>query len=128
MSSRIPTPLDQMFECVPQAGRVALLAKSGPSLSMFKTKRVGKLMPNGKLPFTIGATLAGQSCNLNGTIQAIIRAEGMEVLDRETTSGSRGYEAQYPSVQITGLSDDAIGRIVHRIEGAIFQMANNGAG
>ena len=120
--SSIYEQLSLLFRCEHRQGWVALKMKGDIDLSTFKTERLAKLMPNGELQFTIGATLIGQSVNLNRTIQMIIAAEGLEVLMRETTSGSRGYEAPYPTISAPDVQDGSIARIVHRVEGAVLKV------
>lgn len=78
-------------------------------------------MPNGELQFSIGATALGTEHGLNTTIEAIIRSEGLPVLERATTSGSRSAEGRYPAFQAAHLDVATVVRIVHMVEGAALQ-------
>lgn len=127
MSSHILAVLKDLYICIPKQGWTALMARRDKLPSTFKTQRIGKLMPDGELQFTVGATQAGQSCKLNKTIQMIIEREGLQVLPRQTTSGSRANKAPYPTFQIEGVSREVVTRIAHRIEGAVIHSATGGA-
>ena len=107
--------LDQLLQCDQHKGWLALKAKPDFPMPVFGTRRIGKLMPNGELQFTIGATLAGQAVNLNNTIRESIEAEGVEVLARESTSGSRVHKAPYPTFDTTGVHTAIVTRIVQRV-------------
>ena len=118
---RVPEILRDVFETNVQSGWVALNTKHPNLLRGYRTRRIGKLTPDLDLQITIGATQQGQAIGLNRTIEEILRAEGLEVLDRSTTSGSRGYDAPYPTVRFGDIKHAALERVCFRIEGAAFQ-------
>lgn len=121
MTTKLQEELRATMIAKQQGGWLALFAPEHLPLRGYGTRRVAKLMPNGELQFSIGATLRGTAVGLNETITLVIRAEGLELLARESTSGSRGTEAEYPAFQTTGLPVDQVIRVLHLVQGAALQ-------
>ncbi len=112
--SLLLTILDEFFRCQHQKGWLALRAKPDLPMHKYRTRRIGKLTPAGELQFTIGATLAGQDSRLNEFIWGILEAEGVEVLTRASTSGSRDYLATYPTIDTKVVDPTVVRRIIKR--------------
>lgn len=118
MADALHKALSEVLETKQQQGWLALFARSTFPLRGYGSRRIGKLMPNGELQFSIGATALGRQRGLNETIELIIRSEGIPILDRESTSGSRNTAAHYPAFQAADLPVAQVLRIVHLVEGA----------
>jgi hypothetical protein len=92
------------------------------NLSGFGTKRIGKLVAGKEFQFTIGSRGIGKKTSLNDTIRTIIASEGLGVIEATSTNSGK---APYPAFNIAGLSEESIGRILDRVEDAIFQIQSN---
>jgi hypothetical protein len=121
MAADLVKALSDVLETKQQKGWLALFVPERFPLQGYRSRRIGKLMPDGVLQFSIGATALGVSRGLNETIQEIIRSERLTVLDCESTSGSRVSEGYYPAFQTEGLPVAQVLRIVHLVLGAALQ-------
>ena len=125
MLAALHKSLSEVLETEQQQGWLALFARPSFPLRGYGSRRIGKLMPNGELQFSIGATALGTKRRHNETIELIIRSEGVPLLDRESTSGSRNSEGHYPAFQAADLPVLQVLRIVHLVEGAALQGSGN---
>ena len=121
MSVELRKVLSTVLVAKQQQGWLALFVRERFPLRGYGSRRIGKLMPNGELQFSIGATTLGIKQGLNRTIEKIIRSEGLPVLNRETTSGSRPPAGHYPAFQTANVPVAQVLRIVHLVEGAALQ-------
>ena len=86
----------------------------------YGTRRIAKLLSNGELQFTIGATERGQRLSLNETIRELARKNGFSVLKRHSTSGSRRSHGEYPALDSNREPALAV-RVLTLVEGAALQ-------
>jgi hypothetical protein len=121
MMNKPPAELSSLFHCKQQKGWIGLFAR-GIELHGFGTRRIAKYTPLGEIEFTIGATEKVMTSNLNGTIRILISSAGLEVIERNSTSGSRNGTPEYPAFSVSGVSGAIVETIVHRVEGAILQV------
>lgn len=83
------------------------------SLRGYGTTRIAKLLPNLEIQLTIGATDRGIQLDLNRRIRQMAQADGFEVLDRKSTSGSRKGSRIYPAIAVGLNLARAIGLLIH---------------
>lgn len=115
---------DAISECYEHRdvkGWTAVMSTLGNLLRGYGSQRIAKIMPNSELQFTIGGTKIGEQINLNSTIRAIIDGIGLDVLERESTSGSRKCGGEYPAISTSGMSHRDVLRVLHLVEGAAIQ-------
>ena len=102
-------------------GWTAIMSRLGSLLCGYRSHRIAKIMPNNEIQFTIGGTRKGEEIRLNSTIRAIIESTGLEVVERESTSGSRKSGGVYPAISTTWINHHKVLRVLYLVEGAAIQ-------
>jgi len=92
----------------------------------FGTRRIGKLMPDGYVFFTVGGTKYGEDIGLNETIRTIIEIESLDVVEGRSSAGQKqhGPIGAYLGFKLAAATDAQLTRIVHRVEGAILMRSD----
>ena len=90
----------------------------------FKTKRIAKCYPDGRLFFTIGETQKGKRNQLTTTIREIIEEEQIPVIDTPTTDGRNRQNKLYVGFSLNSCYQDHIlVRIIERVNQEIVHCS-----
>jgi hypothetical protein len=109
--------LDELFNLKRRKSWITLTPARGVSLKGFQTRRVGKVVGD-ELLFTIGATSLGKHRGLNRVIREILQTESLDVIERESTSGTRQGDAVYLGCSLASVDAPTLRKIVARVVGA----------
>lgn len=112
--------LDQLARYFELQGRSGWTSVKSGIVSGYGTRRLGKVMPDGELQLTIGATTRGCQTGLNSTIRHIVRSCGFDIVERQSTSGSRKSSETYPTIRV-GKDEGGLLGVLLRVEGAAVQ-------
>ncbi len=118
-------PVLDRFQVVKRKKWVALNALPSLDTSGFKTKRIGKLLPDNTCLFTIGSTGLGTAVGLNKKIRKIITEAGAKVVKSSSTRGDGKEKPEYIGFSVEEISANSAKSIVSQVEEEIRSVAND---
>lgn len=113
------------FQVVKRKKWVALNALPSLDTSGFKTKRIGKLLPENTCLFTIGSTELGVAISLNKKIRKIITKAGATVVEGSSTRGDGKEKPEYVGFSLDEVPASSAKSIVSQVEAEVRRASND---